>query len=307
MLDNSVRSVDSAERLVGAPVIGTIALDPDSRRKPLIVGDEATSARAESFRQLRTNLQFISAAKSAEVILITSAVEAEGKTSTAVNLALAFVEQGERVLIVDADLRRPGVSQLLRLPNDAGLSDVLAGQVAAESAIQQWGDDGLFVLASGSVPPNPSELLGSAGMRELLGRLETEFDKIVIDSPPVLPVTDAVVASTLAQAVVLVIRHGKTDRASARMAARALETVGARLVGVVLNMRRLSRQESQRYGTYAVSSRHPGTSSRTSDRERASHETPGSEPHPYDGETRSEGQQDSLPTAGQDSLPTARR
>lgn len=261
VLDTSVRTVEVAQRLIGAPVIGNISFDPEAKRSPLIVGEESTSVRAEAFRHLRTNLQFIDAAKSANTILVTSAVALEGKTSTAVNLALTFVEFGERVLIIEADLRRPAVAEILEMPRRAGLTNVLAGQAELTDVVQQWGTSGLSLLSSGSLPPNPSELLGSTRMAELVRALETQFDKIVIDSPPVLPVTDAVVASSLVEAVVIVIRHGKTGRGQVATATRALDNVGARIVGSVLNMRKASRTDARRYGTHQLPVSAPGWTS----------------------------------------------
>ncbi|MET1004307.1 MAG: polysaccharide biosynthesis tyrosine autokinase [Propionibacteriaceae bacterium] len=249
LLDTSVRHVDVAQRLVGAPVLGTIGFDPDTKKSPLIIGPESASIRAESYRQLRTNLQFISATRSADVILVTSSLPLEGKSTTAVNLALTFVEFGERVLLIEGDLRRPKMAEYLELEREVGLSNVLAGQVQFDEVVQTWGDGGLFFLGSGSTPPNPSELLGSAQMAALIESLKTRYDKIVIDSPPVLPVTDAVVASVLAEAVVLVIRHGRTSRAQVSAATRALAGVDARVVGSVLNMKRQSRAERHTYGT----------------------------------------------------------
>ena len=249
VLDSSVRDSETVQRITDAPVIGTIAFDADSRRTPLIVGPQAASIRAEAFRQLRTNLQFISAARSADVILVTSSLPLEGKSTTAANMALAFVESGERVLLVEADLRRPRVADYLDLPREVGLTNVLAGQVSLEEVIQPWGTDGLSVLASGSTPPNPSELLGSQRMAEVVAAARERFDKIVIDTPPVLPVTDAVVAAAMADAVVLVVRHGRTSRTQLTVAARALHDVDARLVGSVLNMKKQSRRERHTYGT----------------------------------------------------------
>jgi capsular exopolysaccharide synthesis family protein len=248
VLDNSVRTVESAQRLVGAPVIGTIPYDADTKRSPLIVGDEATSLRSEAYRQLRTNLQFINAARSANTIMVTSAVPLEGKSTTAVNLALTFVEFGERVLLIDADLRRPQLSQLLGLSNERGLTNVLAGQIELADVLQPWGAGGLSLLASGSTPPNPSELLGSSQMAELISHVQGRFDKVVIDTPPVLPVTDAAVASAYAEAVVVVVHHGRTTRTQVANAAATLENVDARVIGSVLNMKRSSRTERRRYG-----------------------------------------------------------
>ena len=248
LLDTSIRTPEVAHRLVGAPVIGTIVYDADTKKSPLIVGSSANSLRAESYRQLRTNLQFISAARSADVILVTSTLPLEGKTTTSVNLALSFVEFGERVLLIDADLRRPKVADYLDLEGAVGLTNVLAGQVALHEAIQPWGTDGLALLASGSTPPNPSELLGSPRMAEIVNVLRGQYDKIIIDSPPVLPVTDAVVASALAEAVLFVVRSGKTTRVQVANAARALARVDAPVVGTVLNMKKQTRSERRSYG-----------------------------------------------------------
>lgn len=251
LLDVSVRTLESAQRLVGAPVLGNIAYDPNARRAPLIVGDRANSVRAESYRHLRTNLQFIDAAKSAHTLLVTSALPLEGKTTTAVNLALAFAESGERVLLIEADLRRPKAAALLHLSNEPGLTNVLAEQTTVAQVVQQHKASSLHLLPSGSTPPNPSELLGSARMADLIASLRSDYDKIVIDSPPVLPVTDALVVSALADAVLLVIRHGKSGRSQVAGAARSLANVGARVVGSVLTMRKTGRSEQRRYGTYS--------------------------------------------------------
>jgi capsular exopolysaccharide synthesis family protein len=263
VFDNSVRTVEGAQRIIGAPVIGTILYDPDTKRSPLIVGDEATSLRAEAYRQLRTNLLFINAARSANTVMITSSVPLEGKSTTAANLALTFVEFGERVLLIDADLRRPQLSQLLGLKEDVGLTNVLAGQIDLDEAIQPWGSGGLCLLASGSAPPNPSELLGSARMSELMTKVQHQFDKVVIDTPPVLPVTDAAVASAFAEAVVVVVHHGQTSRTQVANAAATLENVDARVVGSVLNMKRSSRVERRRYGHHGYYFKNSGERSYT--------------------------------------------
>lgn len=248
LLDTSVRQVDVAERLVEAPVLGTIVFDPDTKRSPLIIGEESKSARAEAYRQLRTNMQFIDAARPAKVIVVTSAVPLEGKSTTAVNLGLTFAQFGERVLLVEADLRRPQLADYLDLEREVGLTNVLAGQVPLDDVLQAWGTGGLFLLASGSAPPNPSELLGSARMRDVVESLRKDFDKIVIDTPPVLPVTDAVVASAWADAVVVVIRHGRTTRTQVATAARALKNVDAPVAGCVLNMKKTTKADRRVYG-----------------------------------------------------------
>lgn len=249
LLDTSVRTVESARGLVGAPVLGMIGYDAASKKSPLILGDKTSSVRAESFRQLRTNLQFIDAADPTDVVLVTSSMPGEGKSTTAINLALTFVEFGERVLIIEGDLRRPKVAGYLGLEGDLGLTNVLVGQVEVDQVIQSFGTGGLSFLGSGSIPPNPSELLGGSRMAELMTELRTRFDKIVIDAPPLLPVTDAVVAAASADGVVFVIRHGKTSRAQVGHAARALHTVNIRIVGTVLTMRKAGRAEKRYYGS----------------------------------------------------------
>jgi capsular exopolysaccharide synthesis family protein len=186
------------------------------------------------------------------VILTTSAVAREGTTTAAANLALAFLELGERVLLIDANLRRPATADLLELPREPGLSNVLAGQVALPRAIRRWGTSRLALLASGSIPPNPSRLLSSARLADLMVSLRRSYDKIIIDTPPVLPVTDAVIVSSHADAALLVVRHGRTRRSQAAAAADALRQVDAPLVGLVFSMRRTRRAERRRYGEAAL-------------------------------------------------------
>lgn len=247
LLDVTVRSVDTATALVKAPVIGVIDYDAAAKKEPLIVGRASSSPRAEGFRQLRTNLRYIDSAKQADVLVVTSSLPVEGKSTVAADLALALTESGSRTLLLDADLRRPSLADLFGLEQKVGLTNVLVGQIAVEDAIQQWGTKGPDVLTSGGVPPNPTELLGGDRMRRLMAELRSRYDKIIVDAPPLLPVADAVVAAELADGVLFVIRHGKTPRSSVVDAARSLHSVEARIVGSVLNMRRLSRRERRRY------------------------------------------------------------
>lgn len=254
VLDTSIHTPAEASAATGVPILASLPLDPEVKHSPLIVGSQATSHRAEAHRKLRTNLQFVDAAQNASSILITSSVPGEGKSITAVNLALSLVETGEKVLLIDADMRKPQVSRYLDLANDVGLSNVLAGQAEFGEVLQAWGGQGLSVLASGSVPPNPAELLGSRRMRDLLGELKDQFDRIVIDAPPILPVADAVVVSREVDGVVLVVRAHKTPRNEVSHAAASLDAVEAPTVGAVLNMRKVSRFDRE-YGSnyrYAV-------------------------------------------------------
>lgn len=247
MLDNTVRSEDQVRSLVKAPLIGSISYDAAVKKKPLVIGEGSNSVRGEAFRQLRTNLQFIEVSKAADVMLVTSSVPQEGKSTTAVNMALSFVELGHRVLLIEADLRRPRISHSLGLEGEVGLTNVLLGQVRADDVIQSWGTSGLSVLPSGAIPPNPTELLGSLQMANLVKELRGNYEEIIIDTPPLLPVADAAVCSGVVDGVIVVVRWGKTQRSQVATAVNSLQSVNSSIMGAVLTMRKLSRTERRRY------------------------------------------------------------
>lgn len=247
LLDVSIRTSDELAAITEVPVIGSLGYYSEARKQPLIVG-RMLSVRAEEFRQLRTSVQFVDAADDVDVLAVTSSIEGEGKSTISTNLALVFAESGARVLLIEADLRRPKIATYLSVEGSVGLSNVLAGQLSVEDALQPWGEYGLMFLASGSLPPNPSELLGSSRMRQLLERLRGEFDLIVIDTPPLLPVTDAAVLGGLVDGTVVVFRHGKTKRVQIAHTLRSLRAVNARVIGCVLNMRPVNSSSS--YGPY---------------------------------------------------------
>lgn len=249
--DTSIRNAESAQRVAKVPVLGVIPLDANARKFPLALTSASgpASSRAEAYRKLRTNIRFLGATEATKVIIVTSAVAGEGKSVTALNVALTLVEMGERVLFIDADLRRPRSDEYLDVSGEVGLSNVLAGDLPIDDALQPWGTEGLTFLAAGSHPPNPSELLGSHQMRLLVEAARLDYDRIVIDTPPVLPVTDAVVASSYADIVILVIRAGHTTRAQAHTAVEALHAGSARFAGTVLNAYRPDATE-KRVGTY---------------------------------------------------------
>ncbi len=215
--------------LTDAAVLGSIPYDKKAKSSPLITAGQTRSSRAEAFRQLRTNLQFMDIENPARVVVVTSSTGGEGKSTTAINLAVSFAESGRRVLLIEGDLRRPRVSDYLGIEKSVGLTNVLAGQIEIGDALQPW-TAGMSVLSCGSIPPNPSELLGGSVMDKLLKRLKTVFDIIIIDTPPLLPVTDAAVASKLADGVVVVVRAGKTTKAQFHTSLRNLEDVDARVV-----------------------------------------------------------------------------
>jgi capsular exopolysaccharide synthesis family protein len=252
-LDTSVKGAPALAELTGAAVLSTVPIDSRAKKAPLIVAGSAGSVRAEALRQLRTNLQFVNVDAPARAIAVTSAVPGEGKTTTACNLAIVFAEAGKRVVIVDADLRRPRVAEYLNVEGAVGLTNVLAGQATVDDALQQWGTSGVCVLPAGSIPPNPSELLGSRNMEALLASLRQGFDVVIVDTPPLLPVTDGAVAATIVDGTVLVFRCGKTTTAQARSAADALAAVDARVLGCVLNM--VPRKSSGAYTYYDYGSK----------------------------------------------------
>ncbi|MEE6259730.1 polysaccharide biosynthesis tyrosine autokinase [Plantactinospora sonchi] len=250
LTDTTVRDGEALQEATSAPLLGSIPYDGQARTSPLIVGAAAQTARAEAMRKLRTNLRFVDAQEPARVIAVTSAVQAEGKSTLACNLAITLAEAGWQVLLVDADLRRPRVAGYLGMPSGAGLTDVLIGEVAVEDVLQPWGDKSLLVLPGGSVPPNPSELLGSKAMADLLLSLRELTDIVIIDTPPLLAFTDGVVVAVQADGALLVSRGGKTPRAQSAAAARALHSVSARVLGCVLNMSRENKIDVEQYRAY---------------------------------------------------------
>jgi capsular exopolysaccharide synthesis family protein len=246
-LDVTVKTPEALQAASGAPVLGQIPYEDSAKHSPLVLSERGRSVRAEALRQLRTNLQFVDVDRPLKAIVFTSAVPDEGKSSTSANLAIAFAEAGTRVLLVDADLRRPRLADYLGLEGAVGLSNVLAGQVAIEDALQPWGQHDLRVLTGGILPANPSELLGSRNMATLLDKLRAAFDVIIIDSPPLLPVTDAAVLAAVADGAVMVSRAARTKQAQVAAAVASLRAVEARVLGCVLNMRRRGASDAGYY------------------------------------------------------------
>jgi capsular exopolysaccharide synthesis family protein len=236
ILDVTIKTAESLRLIANAPVLAVVPFDPAAKQSPLVMEGEPFSARAEAFRHLRTNLQFVDVDHPVRTMVITSAVPEEGKSTTAVNLAIAFAEAGKRTLLIEGDLRRPRVAEYLGLERAIGLSNVLAGLVEVDEVIQEWGRHGLKVLPSGFVPPNPSEMLGSRNMAVQLGLLRFRFDVIIIDAPPLLPVTDAAIIAANVDGAVLVTRSGKTPQARVQTALASLRAVDSRVLGCVLNM-----------------------------------------------------------------------
>jgi capsular exopolysaccharide synthesis family protein len=246
-LDQSFRSREQLAEEAGYPVLGEILFEASARRNPVLTEDEQLSRRAESFRQLRTNLRFLGVASPVSALVVTSSTEGEGKSSTSANLALALAAAGRRVLLIDADLRRPAIGRYLDIEGAAGLTNVLVDHANAEDLVQYWGVGGLSVLASGPLPPNPSELLGSPAMDKLLLQMRDQYDITIIDTPPLGSVTDAAVVATKADGAILVVRYGNTRRDRVFHALDALENVDARILGTVLSMSKVGKKAESAY------------------------------------------------------------
>lgn len=256
ILDTRIHSAHDVELVTDKPLLGGITFDPDAKRRPLVVHADPRSPRAESFRTLRTNLQFLNIEGAPRAFVITSAVPGEGKSTTAANLAIALAETGAKVALIDGDLRLPRVEEYLGIEGSVGLTDVLIGRVELADALQKWGRGMLFVLPSGPIPPNPSELLGSNNMSNLLGTLSAEFSYVIIDAPPLLLVTDAAVLSKLSGGAIIVAAAGRTKRAEIAGAIRALEHSGSRLLGLVVTMLPTKGPDAYGYGTYGYGDTH---------------------------------------------------
>ena len=269
-MDNSIRSPEEVERL-GLPLLGTIPVIAEEEegekgngrlklRPGALNGDEEAqqlsrrlvahfrpkSPISEAYRTVRTNIQYSRPDEPIRSLLVTSPGPGEGKSTTAANLAITFAQLGYKTLLIDADLRRPVMHRVFDLDRNKGLTNCLVGREKLDDVVNVTQIENLYVLTCGPLPPNPSEMLGSEAMRRLLGEAVEKFEAVVLDSPPVLAVTDAAVMSTEADGAVLVVRAGKTDRHAAVRAYESLRKVGANVIGGLLNGVRVENL----YGSY---------------------------------------------------------
>lgn len=246
------------EQLTGKGVVGTIPLDKQRRTEPAISFDTDNSAISEAFRKLRTNLQFLAVDNPPRVIVVTSSVPSEGKSTTAINIALALAESDHRVVLVDGDMRRASLHKYLDLVGPVGFSTVLSGAVPLDDALQKTKFPGLTVLSAGTIPPNPSELLASQATRKLLVELRSQFDYVIVDSTPLLAVTDAAILASGADGVLMIARYGHTKRDQISHAVESLAGVGATVLGAVFTMTPLRGGASYGY-TYSYYGEGSGT------------------------------------------------
>ena len=258
VLDVRVNSKSDVAHITDTPILGGIIRDPKASERPLIVQDDPRSPRAEAFRQLRTNLQFLRVEGNPHSFVITSAGASEGKSTTAANLAIALAETSASVCLVDGDLRKPRVAELFGIEGGVGLTDVIIGRVALGEAVQEWGNNRLFLLPSGHRPPNPSELLGSKEMATLLKELTSSFDYVIVDAPPVLMVTDAALISKSVGGTLMVVAAGRTRKPEFESALQSLDNIDARLLGIILTMIPEKGPDSYGFATYSYGGLHDG-------------------------------------------------
>ena len=246
LMDTTVRTNEDVEEITEEPLIGAVHYDPRAGKEPLIVETDPSSPRSEAFRAVRTNLMFVDAANHPRTILLTSSIPGEGKSTTIANLALTLAKSGSSVCLVEADLRRPRLMEYLGLEGSAGLTDVLIDRAGLDDVLQPYGADRLEVVGAGAIPPNPSELLASDAMSTVLTRLSARFDYVLIDTPPVLPVTDAVVLSTKVDGVIVLVGTTIVRKEQLEATLESINAVDNTLLGLVLN--RVGHKTSGGYG-----------------------------------------------------------
>jgi len=235
-LDNTIKSTEESEKIFGAPVLGTVPLDvmEKGQKRRLTIVQAPGSATAEAYRVLRNSLDFINFQHDMKSILVTSAAPGEGKSTVAANLAAALAQAGNKVVLVSVDFRRPTTEQFFKVNNMIGLSDVLIGTHSLKAALQRPGDEQLLVMTAGKMPPNPSELLGSTKMQEVISSLEEWGDWVIIDTPPLLAVADAAAVARWADGVLMVTQAAFSTREAGKKAVELLQKVGAKITGVVV-------------------------------------------------------------------------
>lgn len=264
ILDRRVKTKEQLESITGKPVVGSIPFrkseDKEKGAEHIVPFREGHSPAAESFRRLRTNLQFLNVDSPPRIFVLTSSVAMEGKSETAINLSLALAESGNRVLLIEADLRRPLVVSYMSMPDKVGLTNILSGQAEFADVVQETRHDGVDLLACGPLPPNPSELLASDTAHRLLEQLRVKYDYVIIDSPPLLPVTDGALLARITDGALLVVRSHRTTSDQVSQALDNLEKADATLLGLVTVANKPAKKGSSGYyDSYYYSSKQSST------------------------------------------------
>ncbi len=235
-LDNTIKGPDDVKRHLGLPVLGMIAHSDDKGKQGLVTVTQPRSPVSEAYRALRTNIQFASVDFPIRTLLITSISPSDGKTTVSTNLSVALAQGGRNVILIDGDLRKPQIHRRFAIPNRKGLTSFFVQpDVHLDGSVQKSDVNNLYIMTTGSLPPNPSELLASDKMDHILGQLKTHADIVVIDTPPVMAVTDAVVLAKRADGLLLVIKPGVTKLAAAQQTIQQLRRLNVNILGVVLN------------------------------------------------------------------------
>jgi capsular exopolysaccharide synthesis family protein len=263
-LDNTIKIPDEVESYFKVPLLGVI-LDhtvkgrregDNNSQAELITLEDPKSAVSESYRGIRTRILFSSPETQPKSILMVSTLEAEGKTISSANLAVIMARTGSRVLLLDCDMRKPRINGIFGYEKEKGVSNVLVGECSISEAVRETGIENLDLMTCGELPPNPSELLGSKKMQEMLTTLSNDYDRIIIDSPPVSAVTDAVVLSQIVDGVVVILQANKTERAVVQSALEQLQAVHAHVFGIILN--RIDASLTKYYSMYSYYNKYYG-------------------------------------------------
>ena len=224
--------------------------DREAKSGDILIGEKTSFHVKEAYKAMRTNVMFSVPDEGCKVIGVTSAVPSEGKSTTVLNLAITFAQTGTRVLLIDADMRRPNIKRILNVGEGIGLSDVLARFAKAKDAIHHTDYENLNVLFSGNIPPNPVELLASDNMQNMIGELKGSYDYIFIDTPPINVVTDATVISKLLHGIIIVARENVSKKDEVAEALNKLRFVNAKILGLVLNDKMYQSKRGGYYGKY---------------------------------------------------------
>ncbi|WP_417234434.1 polysaccharide biosynthesis tyrosine autokinase [Arthrobacter sp.] len=259
LMDNKIRHEQDVQGITDVPVVGQLGFERGiAPGRWLLLGTPmATRRSTEEFNKLRLNLQFVEFAHETRVITVLSAVPDEGKTNVAINLAISMAQSGKKVLLIDADMRKPSVATGFHIEGAVGLTSVLIGDVTFPEVAQPWGETSLDILPAGLLPPNPSDLLDSQVMNSLLTELRDQYDSIIIDAPPILPVSDGFILEQLSDGILLVVAAGSTSKDRFAKACQNLEKFDAHVLGVVINKMQAQMREDAYYSYEAAGSGAP--------------------------------------------------